>query len=173
VSQQDSQFFSMFSLVIGLLVAVAIVIFAIARAVGNHTQLLYERADAKYEASVAERVRPLAREAIAGADNSAMAIQAPQAATPATGAMPVPKNGAELFETVCKACHGTGLAGAPKAGDKAAWAPRIAQGKDMLYLHALKGFTGEAGVMPAKGGRVDLTDDLVKQGVDYMSSLAK
>jgi cytochrome c5 len=113
VSQQDSQFFSMFSLVIGLLVAIAIVIFAIARAVGNHQQLVYERADANYAASVAERVRPFAREAVAGADNSALAIQQPSAAATASSALPVPKNGAEVFETVCKACHATGLAGAP------------------------------------------------------------
>ena len=173
MSHQDSQFFSMFSIVIGLLVAIAIVIFAISRAVGNSTQLVYERADAKYAASVEERIRPFAREAVAGADNSALAIQESQAPAQSASAMPVPKNGAELFEQVCKACHGEGIAGAPKAGDKAAWGPRIAQGKPMLYMHALKGFTGEAGVMPAKGGRVDLSDELVKQGVDYMSTLAK
>ena len=64
-------------------------------------------------------------------------------------------------------------AGAPKAGDKAAWGPRIAEGKATLYQHALNGYTGKTGIMPAKGGRTDLPDDLIKQGVDYMVSLAQ
>jgi cytochrome c5 len=109
---------------------------------------------------------------VAGQDNSAMAIKAPVTAGPAI-AMAVPKNGTDLFETVCKTCHGTGLAGAPKAGDKSAWGPRIAEGKATLYQHALNGYSGKTGVMPAKGGRTDLPDDLIKQGVDYMVSLAQ
>ena len=67
---------------------------------------------------------------------------------------------------MCSACHGTGIAGAPKAGDKSAWAPRIAEGKPTLYQHALNGYNGKTGIMPAKGGRIDLPDDLIKQGVD-------
>ena len=62
---------------------------------------------------------------------------------------------------------------APKAGDKAAWGPRIAKGNATLYDHAMHGFTGSAGMMPAKGGRTDAPDDLVKQAVDYMVGLAK
>jgi cytochrome c5 len=81
------------------------------------------------------------------------------------------KNGTEVFEGTCKACHGLGIAGAPKAGDAAAWAPRIAKGKATLYEHALHGFTGTAGVMPAKGGRTDLSDDLIKQAVDHIVSM--
>ena len=61
--------------------------------------------------------------------------------------------------------------GAPKAGDKAAWGPRVAQGKDTLYKHAIAGFNGSKGVMPAKGGRTDLSDDLIKQAVDHMVAL--
>ena len=112
------------------------------------------------------------KEAVSGQDNSAMAIKAPASAGPVM-AMVLPKNGNDLFESVCKTCHGTGLAGAPKAGDKAAWGPRIAEGKPTLYQHALNGYNGKTGMMPAKGGRTDLPDDLVKQGVDYMVSLAQ
>jgi cytochrome c5 len=101
-----------------------------------------------------------------------MAIKAPAGAG-AEVALPVPKTGAELFQAVCSTCHATGLAGAPKAGDKAAWGPRIAEGKATLYQHALNGYTGKTGIMPAKGGRTDLPDDLIKQGVDYMVSLAQ
>ena len=66
------------------------------------------------------------------------------------------------------ACHGLGIAGAPKMGDKAAWGPRIAQGMDTLYTHSINGFQGSSGVMPPKGGRMDIADDLIRQAVDYM-----
>ena len=69
---------------------------------------------------------------------------------------------------MCSACHGTGLNGAPKAGDKAAWAPRIAQGKDTLYKDAITG----KGLMPPKGG-TSWPDATVRMAVDYMVSLAK
>lgn len=82
-------------------------------------------------------------------------------------------DGQKTYQTACFACHGTGAAGAPKLGDKANWKPRIATGSKTLYEHALKGFKGSKGVMPAKGGRVDLSDDAVKAAVDYMVSQAK
>ncbi len=80
--------------------------------------------------------------------------------------------GEQVFAQVCKTCHEAGLAGAPKAGDKAAWGPRIAQGEKTLLQHAIAGFQGKAGVMPAKGGNSDLTDDEVHRAVVYMANLA-
>src|SRR3989344_5392924 len=65
--------------------------------------------------------------------------------------------------------HTAGGAGAPKPGDKADWGPRIAQGKDTMYKHAIEGFTGAKGMMPAKGGSANLTDAEVKAAVDYMA----
>ena len=70
----------------------------------------------------------------------------------------MPTSGKALFEQTCSACHGAGIAGAPKAGDKSAWAPHIAKGLPTLYDHALHGFTGSTGTMPAKGGRTDAPD---------------
>ena len=67
------------------------------------------------------------------------------------------------------ACHATGVAGAPKAGDKAAWASHLSHGMDQLYTHAIKGFKA----MPPKGGNVSLSDAEVKAAVDYMVSLVK
>ena len=61
---------------------------------------------------------------------------------------------------------------APKPGDKADWGPRIAQGKDTLYKHALEGFTGAKGMMPARGGNSKMADDDVKAAVDYMVGLS-
>ena len=72
-----------------------------------------------------------------------------------------------MFDKNCGLCHGAGVGGAPRPGDKANWAPRIAQGVDTLHRHALEGFNGGAGYMPARGG-VKATDAEVKAGVDYM-----
>ena len=68
-------------------------------------------------------------------------------------------------------CHGAGIAGAPKLGDKAAWAPRIEQGSAVLLEHAIKGFSGKAGMMPAKGGS-SASDEEVKAAVEYMVNAA-
>ncbi|NDU92766.1 MAG: cytochrome c5 family protein [Ferrovum sp.] len=81
-------------------------------------------------------------------------------------------DGKETFEKVCKMCHGTGLGGAPKFGDKVAWAPRIAKGLETLQDHALHGFKGK-GIMPPKGGRASLSDDDVKAAVAYMVEAGK
>jgi cytochrome c5 len=82
-------------------------------------------------------------------------------------------DGKATYDTACFACHATGAAGAPKFADKAAWAPRIAQGMDVLHDHAIKGYQGKTGFMPAKGGRADLSDDVVKAAVEYMVNAAK
>jgi cytochrome c5 len=172
VSKQDSQFITVFSVVIGILVTITILLFALARAVAGRTQVIDVYKDPIYLASLQRNTQPMTKVAVAGQDNSAMAIKAPAGAG-VVAAAALPKNGSDLFDSVCKTCHGPGLVGAPKAGDKAAWGPRIAEGKATLYLHAINGYTGKTGMMPAKGGRADLPDDLVKQGVDYMVSLAQ
>jgi cytochrome c5 len=175
VSKQDTHFFNTFSMLIGLLVVFAIGIFIFARAVG-HTQDEQVKSEAAYSKEIASRIAPLSEEAVAGQDNSALAIKAQTPAGEGSAAVAaIPKNGKELFEQTCSVCHGQGIAGAPKAGDKAAWAPRIAEGKATLYQHALNGYQGGpgGGVMPPKGGRPDLPDALVKQAVDYMVSLAQ
>ena len=173
MSKQDTHFFNVFSLVIGLLILVAILLFALARVVAGKTQGAEVYTEHDYLRSVEQRLTPLSREAVAGHDNSALAIVENKPAGQAGAALPVPKSGTEVFDQVCSACHGPGIAGAPKAGDAAAWGPRIAKGKDTLYQHALQGFQGQTGVMPAKGGRPDVPDDLIRQAVDHMVELAK
>jgi cytochrome c5 len=173
-TKQDTHFINTFSLVIGILVAIAIVIFALARTVASHTQDQAVLEEAQHLKAVDNRIQPFEHEAIAGQDNAALAIKPDTtAAAPAAGSAAIPKSGEEVFQQVCSVCHGAGLAGAPKAGDKAAWGPRIAKGKATLYQHALQGFQGSAGVMPPKGGRVDLPDDLVKAAVDHMVGMAQ
>lgn len=92
-----------------------------------------------------------------------------QAPAPAPASTAENAVGKSVYGKTCALCHAAGVAGAPKPGDKADWAPRIAQGKDLLYKHAMEGFTGSKGVMPARGGSTTLTDDEVKAAVDYMA----
>jgi len=97
----------------------------------------------------------------AGATGAAQKVAS---AAPATAA-----DGKSTYDKTCMACHSTGAAGAPKLGDKAAWAPRLKQGIAALHASALKG----KGAMPPKGGNTGLPDDAVKAAVDYMAAAAK
>ena len=96
------------------------------------------------------------------------AAPAPVAAVAADGGQ-----GEALFKKTCAMCHQTGVAGAPKLGDKADWGPRIAQGQDTLYKHAIEGFNGAKGMMPPKGGNAALCDDEIKLIVDFMVGQAQ
>ena len=78
-------------------------------------------------------------------------------------------DGQAVYKSLCFSCHDTGAAGAPKKGDKAAWAPRIAQGMDALYASSLNG----KGAMPAKGGNPGLSDADVKAAVDFLVAGSK
>ena len=78
--------------------------------------------------------------------------------------------GESIYKTNCVACHGSGVAGAPKLGDQAAWKTRIAQGHAVLSRHAIEGFKGETGYMPPKGGYIKLSDEEVSLAVQYMVS---
>lgn len=78
-----------------------------------------------------------------------------------------------IYSKHCMACHAAGVAGAPKLSDAAGWEPRIAQGMDTLFAHAINGFQGKAGYMPPKGGFTTLNDDEVKAAVTYMVSASQ
>ena len=78
--------------------------------------------------------------------------------------------GESVYKKHCVACHGTGIAGSPKLGDKAAWSARITQGEAVMTQHAIKGFKGETGYMPPKGGFMSLSDDEISVTVQYMVS---
>ena len=101
----------------------------------------------------------------------------PNAPQPVAAAVPVSAaagaasgdKGESTYKAVCTGCHSAGVLGSPKFGDKSAWAPRVAQGMDALYEHAIKGKNS----MPAKGGNPALADDDVKAAVQYMVKAAK
>ena len=82
-----------------------------------------------------------------------------------TAAADQPADGETVYNTACMACHGTGVAGAPKVGDADAWAPRLAKGMDALYN---SGINGIPPAMPAKGMCFQCSDDDIKALVDYM-----
>jgi len=92
---------------------------------------------------------------------------ATSAAAPAAAASA--GEGKKVYDTTCAVCHGAGIAGAPKFGDKAQWAPRIAQGVNVLFAHAQNGFNA----MPARGGNKALTDAQLRAAIDYMVAASK
>jgi cytochrome c5 len=153
-------------MVIGLLVAFAIVLFAVSHSIGADSQGAHVLLEPLHLAEVQKNITPFAQVAIAGKDNSALAaLTTPAGAAPAVN---VPTTGEQAFNQVCTACHATGINGAPKIGDHAAWAARIAQGKDTLYKTAIAG----KGNMPPKGG-TNWPDATIRMTVDYMLSLNK
>lgn len=113
--------------------------------------------------SVEQRIKPVGE--IAKFDGT----PPPALAAVPVAAMVKAKSGEEVYQAACTACHGAGIAGAPKTGDKAAWATRVTKGVATLYEHAIKGFNA----MPAKGGQTALSDDEVKAGVDYQLAKLK
>jgi len=110
--------------------------------------------------AIAERLRPIA--------DLTMAERGSSAGSPSAAAL---KGGQAVYQEACAACHGEGIAGAPKFGDKKAWAPRIAQGFDTLVKHAIEGFTGKAGTMPPKGGS-SFEDVEVARAVAFLANKA-
>ena len=137
----------------------------------------------KSGASFKEPVEPAPAPAPATAEVPAnTAAPAPADTTPTTTTQPAAATsapavasadaGKKAYDAACIACHGAGIAGAPRFGDKAAWAARLGQGADTLYEHAIKGFQGKTGFMPPKGGST-IPDAEVKAAVDYMVSAVK
>lgn len=163
---RDQKFFDLYSLVIGILAAFALAIFVLAMKMSDLTQGVYTRDADEYQAAVNERIRPLGQVYLPGEEHASEApkLVAVVEPDPVVTAM----TGPQVYNSACLACHGAGVAGAPILGDAPAWEARIAQGTGVLNDHAVNGYTGSAGVMPAKGGRVDLSDQEVIDAVAYM-----
>lgn len=180
--EEDASFGRTLVAVLGALVVASVVILFLARAIG-------EREASAADGTVAERTAPVGKVKVAGADTIAPARAAspgdqitgagagtPQAGQDAAAQAPPqiaqaeepPDKGKTVYDTACVVCHQTGVGGAPKIGDKAAWGDRIKQGEGTLAEHAIKGFQGKTGMMPPKGGRTDLSDEEVKAAVSYM-----
>jgi cytochrome c5 len=166
VRNYDLEFLKKFSMVIGFLVMVTVGLM-----VGAF--LIHKQLPSEVNPDVAkrqlQRISPVG--AVYAGTTGAAAQQAASSAAAAKAASQVAyggtTDGSVIFNNLCTGCHTSGAGGAPTM-DKAHWAARIAQGKDTLHKHAIEGFTGSAGVMPAKGGNPALTDEQVMATVDWM-----
>jgi cytochrome c5 len=113
----------------------------------------------KQRAEIEERIKPVGEVCLEGDSNcggAAVAVASGGAA----------RSGEDVYNAACMACHSTGAAGAPKLGDVAGWADRIAKGNDALYSSGINGVAGTG--MMAKGGCMNCSDDETKAAVDYM-----
>lgn len=164
---RDQKFFDLYSLVIGVLVVVVLGLFVLAMKMADDTQAVYTRDNAEYQAAVAERIRPVGEVYLPGEEHQAEAPKVAVVKEPEPVATVM--TGPQVYNTACNVCHGTGVGGAPVVGDASMWGPRIAQGVDVLYDHAINGFDGDAITpMLAKGGRTDLSDEEIRAAVDFM-----
>lgn len=161
----DSKFYDTFVLIMGVLIGIAVGIFFLARAIAVDAQGTFVMADPYVQAAINERIKPVGHVAMLGDAE----LEAVAAAAAAPAAVSAPLSGPQVYNSACIVCHAPpGVGGAPPFGDAAAWGPRIAQGLETLREHALQGYQGNSGFMPAKGGRVDLSDEEVTLAIDYM-----
>lgn len=135
---------------LGGLFAPALVIFLVVKMLlGIQASHLEDNDLANASAKIEERIKPVAEVVVA--DNSGPHVD---------------RGGEQVVQAVCSACHGSGVLGSPKIGDKAAWGPRIAQGYETLIKHAIEGIRQ----MPARGGGADLSDNEVAAAIAYMAN---
>ena len=158
--------------VIGAVCLIVGIVLAAQFAVGAYGSRSLEKDPAMAPEALAKRIGPVAKLQVEGAPAVAPAPEALKVA--AVAAAPAPAKGGKVdgkkvYDTTCMACHATGAAGAPKLGDKTAWAPRLKTGNDALYASALKG----KAAMPPKGGNAGLSDAEVKAAVDFLVAGSK
>ncbi|MHB8743427.1 MAG: c-type cytochrome [Sulfuricaulis sp.] len=169
----DRAFLKSFAGLVAALAALTVVLFVLAQIVGGKPSKTIEAtADAK---AVAERIKPVGELNVGSAEAAKPATVSANSVMDSIipSANAADDKGKAVYEGTCVACHGPGIAGAPKFGDKALWAPHIAKGIDTLHTHAIHGFQGKTGVMPPKGGNMSLSDADVKAAVNYMVSHSK
>ena len=172
VPQTDAVFLKHFAQLIAFLMLVCVMLIAL----GAHIYADHPSPQNPARAKVAEqRLAPIG--AVYAGDTGRAAIEAAAAAAKAAAASQVAyggtTDGKTIFGNLCHACHETGAGGAPMLSNKAAWTARLAQGEATLIKHAIEGYTGTEGMMPAKGGNPALTDEQVKATVDWMIAQVK
>lgn len=175
-SDEDANFIKTLIGVLGALVVFSVVLMYFSNATGDDEPTEEEKQ------AIAERIAPVGQVEVAPATESVAASaaseQVPSAQPVESGQTPAlaenapasspDDKGKAVYDGSCFACHTSGIAGAPKLGDKAAWEPRLAKGMETLVARAIQGFQGQGGIMPPKGGRADLADADVKAAVMYM-----
>ena len=157
---EDRQFTTMFMAVLVALVAFTIIILIIANVLYTPNAM---ESDLRVQKAVAERIKPVGGVYVGSVPDDVAAAAATTTAAP-TQVAAADLSGEQVYQQVCASCHTAGALNAPKPGDAAAWEPRLAKGKDVLYTNAINGI----GAMPAKGGRADVSDEAIQAAVDYM-----
>lgn len=168
VSKADAVFLKQFALVIGLLALLVSGLVALAGFVYS-THTIPENPGA--ERAVLQRLAPIGAVYAGDTGHAAMAAAQEEAAKAASSAVAYggTTDGAVIYEQLCQSCHEIGVAGSPKRSDAAYWNARVAEiGVDTLVRHAIDGYQGDHGVMPARGGNPALTDEQVQVTVKWM-----
>jgi len=173
MTPSDRTFMRHFAMMIAGLAAFAVVLIVIGEIIYAYQPS--EQTNAQAQAAE-QRIMPVGADYAGSTGRAAMQAQAAAAAKAAASQVAYggTTDGKTIFGQLCTTCHSTGAAGAPKITDKAAWAPRVAEGIDTLVKHAIDGYTGPDGNhMPAKGGNPALTDAQVEATVKWMVSQVK
>ena len=168
VNLEDKEFTTQFLAVLAALVAFALVILVIANLLYSGDRSDSRVSDLRVQKHVAERIKPVGEVYIGEvpSDSEGTADAGEQSASTSVASAPADAglSGEEVYNQVCASCHASGVLNAPIPGDAAAWEPRLAKGKEGLYASSINGIN----TMPAKGGRVDMSDEDIKKAVDYM-----
>jgi len=155
----DREFYKIFSIVMIFIIGLTILIAILSNVFASYSLHPSEQYKQEIQKRENQRTKPVAN--INLASNPTI-----KQATPIITASTDKLSGEEVYNAVCMSCHTSGVAGAPVIGKSDQWAERIAQGKQSLYSNAINGI----GVMPAKGGASNLSDDNIKAAVDYIIS---
>jgi cytochrome c5 len=173
MSKSDQTTVRQFTIMIVGLIVAALILIATAMAFYSREP---KETNPDQPARIAERIAPAG--AVYAGNTGRAAMQAAADAASKAAASQVAyggtTDGKEIYEQLCTSCHTSGVAGAPKLGDKAMWGPRVAEGLDTLIKHAIEGYHGPDGnFMPPKGGNPALTDEQVKAAVTWIVEQAK
>jgi cytochrome c5 len=173
MSKSDQSFLRQFSVMLGGLAVLTLVLILSALAIYEHAP---HETNPNEQAQIAERIAPAGAVYAGNTGRAAMQAAADAAAKAAASQVAYggTTDGKTIYDNLCTSCHTAGIAGAPKLGNKAMWAPRIAEGLDTLIKHATEGYHGPDGnFMPPKGGNPALTDEQVKAAVTWIVGQAK
>ena len=173
LSKSDQSFLRQFSVMIGSLVLITVILVLSAMAIYSHEP---KETNPNQPAQVAQRIAPVG--AVYAGDTGRAAMQAAADAAAKAAASQVAyggtTDGKTIYDHLCTSCHTAGIAGAPKLGNKAMWGPRIKEGLATLIKHATEGYHGPDGnFMPPKGGNPALNDAQVKAAVTWIVDQAK
>ena len=159
VNLEDKQFTTQFMAILACLVAFTIIIMVVANMLhGSDTRV----SDARVQLHVADRIKPVGEVYVGEVPEGATVVAL--AADAGVASSSVDLSGEEVYNQVCAACHATAVLNAPIPGDAAVWELRLAKGKEVLYASSINGIN----TMPAKGGRPDVSDEDIKEAVDFM-----